>query len=156
MCRPKSPDCLECPINKNCQAFKNQNAESFPIKKTKPEKVELDLELIFLKFSNQIYRVKGLQHLLINEWMPLNCEKTALDDFKNKLKPFVKESWFSNDLKVSHSITHHKIRVGFSYFNLKKIPGFLKSLDSESWVLENEFKWTSSLVNKCLKKIQHL
>lgn len=100
ICTSKTPQCIICPLNQTCKAFKEQTYFNLPLKKTKTS-------------SQQIYALN--MHILTN-----NKKEIALDTFKKK--PFLKNIPLppSNITKLNtapkkydfiHYITHYKIFV---------------------------------------------
>lgn len=51
ICKPKNPDCENCPINEDCLAFEFDRINEFPVKtkRTKVENLELNYYFIYLK-----------------------------------------------------------------------------------------------------------
>lgn len=66
ICRPKNPKCENCPINKNCKAYKNnlQNVLPINIKKVKHEHVSYITGII--SYKDKIHVIQNKQGLLEN------------------------------------------------------------------------------------------
>ncbi len=98
VCTAQKPLCLICPIKKNCQAFKLNQAHLIPLKKTKKEK-----EIWFWKPTihikkNQVALTKNHSLPVLKNY-PLFPGKAIRKDTPPKQYNFI------------HSITHHTIFV---------------------------------------------
>lgn len=149
VCRPKNPDCVCCPLNGECLAYKNSNPLEFPIKKPKKRKVDLDLALFILSYNKRIYRVKGMSGLLKKEWSLFNSNRDEVFNWIDQFKPVSKKIWSSNEHRLIHAITNHKIKAQVIHIDLKEIPYFIKN-EKENWV-SDKYLWTSSIMVKAIE-----
>ena len=149
VCKPKNPDCDSCPLKLECLAQKKSNQLEFPVKKPKKPKVNLDIALFILSYNKRVYRVKGMSTLLKKEWSLFNSNQDEVSNLIDQFKPFSKIIWNSNDHRISHAITNHKIKAQVIHIDLKEVPGFLIK-GKEHWVSEN-YSWTSSIMVKAIE-----
>ena len=54
VCTPKKPLCLLCPLQFDCQSFKTQTQEKYPIKKPKKKPVEIQLNCYLVVYDQKI------------------------------------------------------------------------------------------------------
>lgn len=84
ICIPKSPRCLQCPLNEICKGYKLKIAEKLPVKKKKNQRTIEDKNLyIYICFSKEGWKVhmkkreqKGLLHNMYG------FEENKREDFK--------------------------------------------------------------------------
>jgi len=72
VCKPKQPDCVNCPLNQQCYAYKHKLVNELPVKNKKPEKE-----------SRYFYYL-----VFVNENRVLTAQRTA-DDIWKHLYEFV-------------------------------------------------------------------
>lgn len=53
VCKPKNPDCGNCPFNKACIAYLEDKVQTFPVKTKKVKVEDLSLQYYFVHFGNQ-------------------------------------------------------------------------------------------------------
>lgn len=122
ICKPKSPLCLDCPVNETCFALRKNKIEALPVKNIAQKKAirffnyyifsNLDELIIQQRTENDIW--KGLYEF------PLIESKTELSE--EKLKEIienqfnfegVKSSKIRNLFEVKHILTHQLIFARF-------------------------------------------
>lgn len=137
ICTPKNPKCEDCPLNKKCLAYKNNNQELYPVKKQKTSK-KVEERVIFLytykdKVAIRKREEKGLLASLYE--FPNTLETTSLIDLENDLLD--KNISYKSILEMGKArhIFSHKIWYMKGYLiELKKpIKGYL-------WVTKEELK----------------
>ena len=127
-CKPKSPNCYKCPINKNCIAFSSNNVQNLPIK-IKKNKVKNRFFNFFVHLSKNSETIlekrneKGIwQHLY---QFPLietksSVTKTNLlsnEQFKEKYKSKEQQIELINSEDIIHNLSHQKLHVKFWKIN---------------------------------------
>ena len=132
-CKPKSPNCCKCPINKNCIAFISNNVKNLPIK-IKKNKVRNRFFNFFVYISkkNEIIlekrNEKGIwQHLYqfpMIETKSSVTKKNLLSNekFKEKYKFKDQQIELINSQDIIHNLSHQKLHIKFW-----KINGYKKS-----------------------------
>ena len=58
ICKPKNPECVNCPLNKNCFAYNNDSVALFPVKETKIKRR--------LRYFNYLVFISGKKILITN------------------------------------------------------------------------------------------
>jgi A/G-specific adenine glycosylase len=145
-CKPKNPDCENCPFIVECYAFKNKRVNYFPVKKKKIKQrnryfnylVVINKEKVFLKKRNENDIWKGLFDF------PLIETNKAIHSFKtlvNLSKPYNLSEEPSIILKnkskeYKHILSHQKIYATF-------------------WLISGDFqnKLKKNLINPEIKQI---
>ncbi len=128
-CKPKSPQCIICPIQMHCLAYKNKSFAELPVKLKTVKIKERYLEYVVLEYQNQVYLQKrtaediwkNMYEFFLLEMhkketdtfiRDLYCDQLALSakDFSIKrISPFVK-----------HILTHQHLHARFHHVVLKK------------------------------------
>lgn len=100
ICKPKNPNCGDCPVNDDCLAFALGKVSEFPVK-TKKVKVEnLSLKYYFVHRNNQfIIQQRGDDYI----WKKLY---EFLPEISTELVPFIK-----NAKTVNHKLTHRNLSI---------------------------------------------
>ncbi len=131
ICKPSNPLCDECPISKNCKAYKKKD---FDIKsKNKFNKVKY-FEADIYKSKNKYLLIKNnkfnfLKNLLIFPMREINQKK-----FKSTLNKRINIKMSNMDMKISINQKNKKIYLSNSFFidkiNIKNhiLPSFTKKI----------------------------
>ncbi len=131
ICKPTSPLCNECPLSKNCIAYKKKD---FEIKsKNKFNKIKY-FEADIYKSKNKYLLVKNnkfnfLRNLLIFPMREINQKK-----FKSSLNKRISIKISNMDMKISINQKNKKINLSNSFFidkvNIKNyiLPTFTKKI----------------------------
>lgn len=138
-CKPKNPDCANCPLNTQCFAFKHSKVDQLPVKakKTKVKKryftylVIIDSKnqiLIRRREQNDIW--KGLyEFLLIESKTPLSTEKLInTQQFKDNCG--LGANIVSTSKLYKHVLSHQLLQAKFYIVRLKAFKngtGFVKT-----------------------------
>lgn len=110
VCTPKSPLCSFCPINDNCMAFKNGQAEFYPKKSPKKERphkygyvywIENEEGQILLEKRPDKGLLGGMMGLPTSEWI-IDKEKLTHNAYKNIEV---------TDQKILHVFTHFSLEL---------------------------------------------
>lgn len=121
ICMPQITLCNECPLNKKCLAFLNQQEKNFPIKSKVKKQIELDLYTLLITKDNQIvlslddsdglmkgfYRLPQKKEIDLNQFSYLGKSKHVFSHriwlmqiYKAKENSYIlnnKEIWFPID-----------------------------------------------------------
>ncbi|WP_312076473.1 A/G-specific adenine glycosylase [Chryseobacterium sp.] len=100
ICKPKNPNCTECPVNEDCIAFSLDKTSQFPVK-TKKVKVEnLSLKYYFVHRNGQfLIQQRGDDFI----WKKLF---EFLPEVPSELSPFIK-----NVKTLNHKLTHRNLTI---------------------------------------------
>ncbi|MBL6657462.1 MAG: A/G-specific adenine glycosylase [Flavobacteriales bacterium] len=125
MCRPKNPNCEQCPLSDECIAFNTNSIESFPVKIKKSESKTLYFDYFFFKFNDNTLvnkRIeKGLWMNLFEFPLIVNTEKKIE---KRILKNDTFQKWTKNSSievasvkEIKHILSHRVIHARFWEIN---------------------------------------
>ncbi|MEN8185700.1 MAG: A/G-specific adenine glycosylase [Bacteroidota bacterium] len=124
ICKPKKAECNNCPIQKGCNAYLNQNVYSFPVKEKK-----IRIKKRFFNFL--VFDITGHRTILEKRqekdiWQnlyqfPLVESENEVDEFKlseaKVLKDLIKEYEYEialfNSKPILHKLTHQHILIKF-------------------------------------------
>ena len=111
ICRPKSPSCLLCPIQKHCMA-KDENPEKYPVKKKKTFINATYHTLLSIKDEKILLREPHAKSLIKDMWeLPgIYDVLTKRNDLK-KISPSLNLEKLDTIGTVKHAITNKKITV---------------------------------------------
>ncbi|MBM7542151.1 A/G-specific adenine glycosylase [Amphibacillus cookii] len=101
ICRPKSPKCEVCPVQKHCQAYVNNSQDRLPVKtKAKKQKV-LSYYAIILENQSGRYLIEQRPDtgLLASLWQFPMLERKAIE--KELLASFLEQSWQTTITEVN-------------------------------------------------------
>jgi A/G-specific adenine glycosylase len=121
VCKPISPDCSQCPLNKNCYAFRNQKTTSLPVKeKAIARKTRWFTYLLITGPRGKLVRQRSekdiWQHL--HEFVLLES-KEAMEWGSNDLKQWLLETLnipvtgLTKSSLLSQQLTHQTVNVQF-------------------------------------------
>ena len=121
ICKRKSPDCENCPLNKTCLSFKEGIQDLLPLKS--PSKNKPSKQLYWLLLQNKEGEVllenrtsKGVWKGL---WTFLSFEKIELREEFIKRLPKGYE-FIEQDLKLKHTFTHYKLDIDTTLVRLNE------------------------------------
>ncbi|NQY99353.1 MAG: A/G-specific adenine glycosylase [Bdellovibrionales bacterium] len=138
ICRPKSPTCLLCPLQADCQANRQHAPEAYPSAKPKREREVWHWSPIVLQDQGKVLLVKDHSApFLKNQWL-LPGEAKLL-----KKKPL------NYDFK--HSITHHDIYVTLNT-DSSQVDHLSRKPENALWVQKSKVNTVApvSLIKKAL------
>ena len=132
VCTPKKPLCNDCPLNKNCVAFKNDLISIIPFKSKTITKKERHFHyfIIIDQFKNTLIRKRNEKDIWIGLYeFPLleNDSSSRLKGLKIKknLKDFINDeieiSQIDNSEEVVHILTHQKLKARFYQIFVKSL-----------------------------------
>ena len=106
VCTPKSPLCLFCPVQDNCEAFEKGTVNDLPIKTTKVSKKIIKQHVYIIKNNENEYLIEQrTAKLLNNMWEFPMYEATQKDNINTEL---AMNMTFSDKpiYKLKHQFTH--------------------------------------------------
>lgn len=140
VCKPRSPDCANCPLAENCRACALGEPEAYPPPRSRTETVAIHRKVIVAQLDGKILlRKAGTEELLSGLWiLPAQGDHDAL--VGNGAHWGV----------VRHAITHHKVvwEVTSGDWKGKALP------TGWAWILRKDLDRVvvSSLLRKALEK----
>ena len=141
VCTPKSPKCLECPVQKHCQAFKQGIDDLLPVKTKANNQVKTKLVVAIVKNQHNEYLVNKRPEtgLLANFYEFLSFEYAGEKEPKEllleKLSPICEEVKNIESIGTFTHVFSHRIWEMESYFvNVKT--GYTDEIaeDSNMWI----------------------
>lgn len=133
LCTKSNPECMRCPIKKDCAAFASNTQAIYPEKKlTKTKPTRSTVMLIYQNTQGEIYlnkrKTTGIWGGL---WSLPECKNNE-EDIKNTIKDFCKKSQkYCHLTKIKHSFTHYHLIIHpllvscttqkMGFFNISKL-----------------------------------
>ena len=123
-CKPQSPVCMECPLNKNCQAYATGSVKLLPVKlkNNKVKKKYFNFIVISLK-GNKTYleqrTKKGIwqqlyQFPMIETEKPIDLEGLlAHSDAQSVIPESYDELLLFNEIDIVHKLSHQELHIKF-------------------------------------------
>lgn len=100
VCKPKNPDCTNCPIQSDCIAFSLGKTTEFPIKTKKVKTEILNLKYYFIQYKN---------HFLVKQRGDNSIWK-KLYDFPERIDTEL-ETFIDKEIKIEHKLTHRQLFI---------------------------------------------
>lgn len=128
-CKPKNPDCEQCPLVDSCTSFTNNKVDLLPIKLKTLKIKERYLNFILLSNGNEILiekRIheniwKGLYQLPLIETDIMIPEEEILirEDFLNLVRsePYK----ITNIQEIEHKLTHRLLKIRFFHIEIPEL-----------------------------------
>lgn len=119
VCTPQNPACPVCPLQGHCRAFKEGDAERYPVRSGRRKTVKVEAAALALKKDGKyLLRLRPVGSIMGGLWefpeWKLGRDKTIrLDEKLNRLKRLAKKEFGTNSLSVEHAgrikrnYTHH-------------------------------------------------
>tara|TARA_B000000477_G_scaffold111354_1_gene105424 strand:- start:315 stop:1187 length:873 start_codon:yes stop_codon:yes gene_type:complete len=155
ICKRTNPKCLECPLNKNCLAFKKNKQQSLPIRSPKKEKPIKKVHWLMLQniageFLLENRTAKGVWEGL---WTFLEFEEEHAR--KEYIKSLPKDyAVLDKDIKIKHTFSHYKLDINLLSIKIKQN---IQNFDNNKvWFNTEELKSVGlpSPVSKILNEIK--
>lgn len=133
-CTLKKPNCLQCPVQINCQAFKNNEQHLLPTKKVK--KTVPTYQQQFLVLYNQEKMIYLEKNPPVGVWGGLWC----LPSIDRDLCPltYIKQHY---DIQGENPTHFTSLKHRFSHFHLEIDAILIKATDLKSKVAEHNGQW---------------
>jgi A/G-specific adenine glycosylase len=120
MCKPKDPDCNNCPLQQCCKAFQNNEVDSLPVKIKKGKQKKLYIEYLYITNNETTYlnkRVKkGIWQNLYEfpsiEFTKIESEEEVIKNIKNQAFLKNTEFEFIKTSEIHKHILSHRIING--------------------------------------------
>lgn len=132
-CRPKNPDCSECPLNSSCVALQNKLIETLPAKinKTKVSKKHFNFLVFISSDKKTIFKMRTGKGIWKNLYQfPLIETESALEikDFirHSRVKSILNGSEFEfslyNPNDIVHKLSHQHLYTRFWIVEVDQLP----------------------------------
>lgn len=152
ICKPKNPDCLNCPFNNECKAFQTESIENFPVpKKRNPLKPRFFFCVFFI-YQNKIALYKRTQKDIwegMYQGAVIENELFDLNEFKRQFNEFNFDSIsFEDDWQIQ-KLSHIKAHFKFAIVKLNQKPKKMNSFHKISEIEKMAFpKIISNYLNQ--------
>ncbi|MGH1403150.1 MAG: A/G-specific adenine glycosylase [Alphaproteobacteria bacterium] len=142
ICTPKSPVCSLCPINKNCQAYANGEADKYPIKapkKAKPRRhgyayyIHNQKKEILLQKRPDKGLLGGMYGLPTTQWVDNKNERTHLIP-SDRINDITHHGF------VEHVFTHFHLKLDVYALLLSEKSILKLNTDTHIWASPSEFE----------------
>ncbi|MFK8036849.1 MAG: A/G-specific adenine glycosylase [Crocinitomicaceae bacterium] len=124
VCRPKNPKCEVCPIQFNCEGFKQKNIQNFPVKQKKIKIKDRFLNYLLITDGDSILinkrKGKGIWQGLYD--FPLIELTKEVDEIKNFDSVNIKNA--ALDISLKHILSHQHLYVKFWIVKMKNLKQF--------------------------------
>lgn len=132
-CRPKAPNCQQCPLQETCSAYTHNKVEELPIKSKKVKIRERFFTYFVFTHSNTIFLQKrpagdiwqGLYEPLLIE----NNSSKNVKEIINTLSGTLQHKTYTLSPiaeSVLHILTHQRLNINFYETKLETIPEFIR------------------------------
>ena len=132
-CKPKSPNCLICPLQETCTALKTNTVELLPVKLKKTKLTKRYFNFLVLQASNNRTILhkrtgKGIWHNLYEFPLVETTKKLTMDVFRdnNQVKEFLNGTDFDfrlyNDKEIIHKLSHQHLYTQFWILDVNTLP----------------------------------
>ena len=146
ICKPSSPLCIDCPIQKNCMAYNKKIISQYPqklIKKTVPS-FDVVVGLIINRNKNFLITKRPKGKMLGGLWELPGGKREKGESLKNSLIRELKEE-INIDINVDrkigmiqHSYSHMNINLHGYECNIKKGKIKINDCDDAKWININQ------------------
>lgn len=133
ICRPRSPDCLLCPIRRHCRAAASADPAAYPVKPTKAERPQRHGTAFWLERMDHVLLVRrpgkgllgGMRALPTGPWqgIPPGLEGAPVD-----------VDWRMATGSVSHVFTHFRLELALA---IGRWEGHATPADGEWWAIDS-------------------
>lgn len=129
VCTPKSPDCGNCPLTRYCKAFSAKAQDRFPPARSRKATVDVaGFAVIALAGSGRGSRIllytpgkaERLAGLFTFPVFPESGLPGLIEAWKSDLPGLAEAALSLSGSSVTHSITHHRYRLGIAMARLDK------------------------------------
>ena len=146
-CTPQNPDCLTCPMQASCHAFRTGRQGLLPVKKAAAQVQERHLSYVYVRFNGETaIRKRTAGDIWQGLWEPLRLPVGAGNDASHAASEkwfFAKpsEKYFSEDALqllrkgVKHQLTHRTILADFYLWEPAERP---ELPEGYIWIQETE------------------
>ena len=128
LCRPKNPDCDNCPVSKSCQALKLGIQENIPLKTPSKPKKEKKIDWLLISSNNKILLKRNdSKGIWKNLWLfpskdILSQENVSLLERKESLPEIV------------HNLSHRKLNISTVKYRIKNKDRLKIDSSNSVWV----------------------
>jgi A/G-specific adenine glycosylase len=132
-CRPKAPNCQQCPLQETCSAYTHNKVEELPIKSKKVKIRERFFTYVVFTHSNTIFLQKrAAGDIWQGLYEPLLIENNSSKNVKeiiNTLSGTLQHQAYTLSPiaeSVLHILTHQRLNINFYEIKLETLPEFIR------------------------------
>ncbi len=154
VCHAENPLCKSCPISGFCAAFKQNNAENYPVRKNRKKMIKVEASAVVLSRSGKyLIQKRPLGKIMgglweFPEWKLARDVKLPLDKIKRKTLSLARREFGIQIPTIKHltavkrNYTHHNETLHvFSVAMLNSDNGFKpRHLWPHAWVSKHDFR----------------
>jgi len=123
-CVPQHPDCVHCPLQVFCEAYKHHTVELLPVRKPRPK-----IKDRYLVYSIYICKGQTLIHQRQDNdiWKHLwefPLQETGIDEYQQTSSPAMME--------FTHQLSHQRLHARFLIHSVKQLPA-LQGCKAVNW-----------------------
>ncbi len=153
ICKPKNPNCMACPINKECYGKNHDKISQLPVKTKKVKNRKIEVAVGLIKKENKVLMVKNQKGLLAGLWGLVNGQGTTVQDSKNALMEEVLKNHQLTILRVEslgetkHVFTHRTWHMNVYEIMVSETNSI--NSNQRQWINQNDIdKYAISTANK--------
>lgn len=122
LCVPGTPDCAYCPLNAQCDACANEDADMLPVRAAAKPPVPMDVGVALVTCGGRILLMQREAALLRGLWVFALCESgSGEQDMENRLRALGLDPRFAADLgEARHVFTHRVWNMRLYHFTVEK------------------------------------
>jgi A/G-specific adenine glycosylase len=150
VCKPKNPQCLECPIQWGCEAYKQHRQEEFPVKSKKTKIIPRYLNYLLLQNPDDLIYVqkrdeKGIwrglyEFFLWESTQHFSSDEELLVELVRKHPQIKIDGWKGWHERIKHQLSHQTLHLNFIEVKLgKHFPAETLS-KAGIWVSQKDFE----------------
>ena len=133
-CTPQNPDCLTCPLQASCHAFRTGRQGVLPVKKAAAQVQERHLSYVYVRFNGETaIRKRPAGDIWQGLWEPLRLPVGAGNDASHAA--FSEDALQLLRKGVKHQLTHRTILADFYLWEPAERP---ELPDGYQWIQETE------------------
>ena len=146
-CTPQNPDCLTCPLQASCHAFRTGRQGLLPVKKAAAQVQERHLSYVYVRFNGETaIRKRPAGDIWQGRWEPLRLPVGAGNDASHAAsekwffakpceKYFCEDALYLRHKGVKHQLTHRTILADFYLWEPAERP---ELPEGYIWIQETE------------------
>ena len=133
-CTPQNPDCLTCPLQASCHAFRTGRQGVLPVKKAAAQVQERHLSYVYVRFNGETaIRKRPAGDIWQGLWEPLRLPVGAGNDASHAA--FSEDALQLLRKGVKHQLTHRTILADFYLWEPAERP---ELPEGYIWIQETE------------------
>lgn len=138
VCKPFTPDCIECPLHMHCKAFKDVTVNQLPVKEKRLTKKKRNFHYFIFEYKQKLFVQKRIQKdiwenlyefYLLESDDTINWNQTIILDFLKSQLGIQAAIIVNQSEQYTQQLTHQQIKAKFIHVELLEIPESFKKRD---------------------------